>query len=594
MTVAEVLRERSDAPVVLKSLGYTGGVRLKGRFEARVADAAETYMSLPVDDVLKGFRRRAGLPAPGNDLSGWAAESTESTFGQWLSGLARLSAVLNDGGVAERVGELLDGYASTIAPTNNPGMYMYSWEKLVCGLVDSAVYAENDRALPLLSKIVRTETFDRGRLTPTANNFCGGEPTWSPDATAEWYTLSENLYRGYLASGDGALVEAARTWHYDSFWSRFLERPTSGSNWGIPAWLHAYSHVNTFAGVAAAYSVSCEPHYLDILRNAYDWLAETQNFATGGFGPHEFLMPEDGSLGRSLEWVTDSAEITCGSWAAFKMCTALLAYTGEARYADWAEALIYNGIGATVPVRGDGRTPYYADYRLGVATKLPYWSAWPCCSGTYLQAVAHIADLVYYETADGVAVALYVPSEVACRHHGRRVVVRQETSFPELDKSEIRVDAGGQIDMELRLRVPSWTTGMSLELNGEPLEVLCTPGEWAVVERTWVPTDRLVVLLGATLRAAPVDKFHPNRVAMLFGPVVLAQDTDWFTPFDAPLPWQTLDWDAHLVREGPELLFTPSAPGTHRMPVGPFRPFYDVPERRPYRIYHELGGSRMI
>jgi hypothetical protein len=577
-------------PARLVNLGYTGGVRLSGRLAERVSDAAETYGGMSVDDMLKGFRRRAGQPAPGRDMTGWSAETTEATFGQWVSGLSRLSAVLQDCFLAERVAEIVDGYAVTIAPSYDPHMHTYGWEKLVCGLVDAAVYAGNDRALPLLSKIVRAEHFDRTRATGMANDFSGEGPEW----TIEWYTLSENLYRGYQAGGDEALFDAGATWHYDAYWDRFRERPAASGRWDIPAWLHAYSHVNTFASAAAAYSVHHDPAYLDIVRNAYDWLAETQNFATGGFGPHEFTMPEDGSLGRSLEWVTDSAEITCGSWAAFKMCSALLRYTGEARYAEWVEQLIYNGIGATVPVRPDGRTPYYADYRLGVATKLPYWNDWPCCSGTYVQAVAHLADLVYFAADEGLAVALYVPSEVTWTHQGQDVTLRQVTSFPESDESAFRIEADGRVSLRLQLRVPSWTKRMSLELNGEPLDVPCVPGQWAVVERTWQPGDVVVARLGAAMRALPVDNFHPNRVAMAYGPVVLAQDVDWVSPFNAPVPWQMLDWDTHLVRQGSELLFLPAAPGTRRMAAGPFRPFYEVPERRPYRIYHDLGATRIV
>jgi DUF1680 family protein len=540
--------------------------------------------------MLKGFRRRAGRPTPGKDMSGWSAETTEATFGQWVSGLARLSAVLSDAALAERVGELIDGYAETVAPSYATGMNVYGWEKLLCGLVDAAVFAGNDRALAILSKVVRAESFDRRREVATANRFSGEYPF----ATLEWYTLPENLYRGALATGDQALYDAGREWHYERYWSRFLERPAPGNNWNIPAWLHAYSHVNTFASAAAAYAVHADERYLTVLRNAYDWLAETQTFATGGFGPHEFTVAEDGTLGRSLEWTTDSAEITCGSWAAFKLCSALLRFTGEARYAEWIEQLVYNGIGATIPVRPDGRTPYYADYRLGTATKLPYSSEWPCCSGTYVQAVAHLADLVYFRASDGLAVTLYVPSEVTWTHAGREVTLRQSTTFPESGESTFTLEAGGPIDMVIKFRVPAWCERMSVEVNGVSLDVACRAGDWAIVDRTWSPDDVLVIRLPAMLRALPVDGFHPNRVAIGFGPVVLAQEVDWTWPFNAPVPWQMVDWDDHLARQGSELLFLPTAAGTHRMKPGAFRPFYEVPERIPYRIYHELGGPRVV
>jgi len=577
------------APRRLHSLGYTGAVQLEGRLADRLADAAETYGGLPEDDVLKGFRRLAGQPAPGDDMTGWASETSQMTFGQWVSGLARLSAVLGEPALAEKAGRLVDGYARTLPASGETGMNIYAWEKLVCGLVDTAVYGGKEDALGLLSHIARGERFDRTRAAAVANDFSGQEPNFA----IEWYTLAENLYRGYQAGGDAALAEKAREWHYDAYWDRFRERPQPGRRWGIPAWLHAYSHVNTFASAAAAYDVHGDPGHLDVLRNAHDWLQETQTFATGGFGPHEFTMPEDGTLGRTLEWVTDSAEITCGSWAAFKLCSALLQHTGEARYAEWVEQLVYNGIGATVPVRPDGRTPYYADYRLGVATKLPYWNAWPCCSGTYVQAVAHLVDLVYYGTDDGLAVALYVPSRVTWDQDGRQVRLRQVTDLPAEDTSTFHVDVDAPTGFTLRLREPSWSS-LSVRVNGEPVTAFDRHDGWVLLTRTWQRGDTVTVDLAPRLRALPVDAQHPNRVALAFGPAVLVQDVDWVLPFDAPVPWEMLDWESHLVRQGSELLFVPAQAGTHRMPPGPFRPFFEVPERVPYRMYHDLGAARIV
>ena len=37
------------------------------------------------DDILCGFRKDAGLPAPGKTLGGWCARDSSTVFGQWLS-----------------------------------------------------------------------------------------------------------------------------------------------------------------------------------------------------------------------------------------------------------------------------------------------------------------------------------------------------------------------------------------------------------------------------------------------------------------------------------------------------------------------------
>ena len=83
-------------------------------------------------------------------------------------------------------------------------------------------------------------------------------------------------------------------------------------------------------------------------------------------------MPPDGSLGRSLDLYAGHAEIPCGTWAAFKLCRYLMGFTGEARFGDWIETLLYNGIGASLPTESDGRTFYYGDYRISGGIKQFY------------------------------------------------------------------------------------------------------------------------------------------------------------------------------------------------------------------------------
>ena len=90
----------------------------------------------------------------------------------------------------------------------------------------------------------------------------------------------------------------------------------------------------------------------DIIRNAYDFLQNTQCYATGGFGPAERIMPTNGNLGKALDYHQNTCETPCCSWAAFKLARYLMQFTGEARYGDWIERLIYNGIGGILPITG--------------------------------------------------------------------------------------------------------------------------------------------------------------------------------------------------------------------------------------------------
>jgi len=75
---------------------YRGVRLLPSRLQQQVARTREIYSAIPNDDILKGFRRQAGLPAPGKDMGGWAARSSAGIFGQILSGMARLSRATSD------------------------------------------------------------------------------------------------------------------------------------------------------------------------------------------------------------------------------------------------------------------------------------------------------------------------------------------------------------------------------------------------------------------------------------------------------------------------------------------------------------------
>ena len=140
----------------------------------------------------------------------------------------------------------------------------------------------------------------------------------------EWYTLAENLFRAYDLTKNDKYREFAEVWLYTPYWTKFLDAEPKDV-WGV----HAYSHVNSFSSCAMAYAVTGDQKYLQILKNAYDFMQNTQCFATGGYGPVERLMPPNGNLGVSLELRQNSCEVPCCSWAAFKMARYLMTFTGE-------------------------------------------------------------------------------------------------------------------------------------------------------------------------------------------------------------------------------------------------------------------------
>ncbi|HEU5431065.1 MAG TPA: hypothetical protein VFU81_05345, partial [Thermomicrobiales bacterium] len=244
-------------------------------------------------------------------------------------------------------------------------------------------------------------------------------------------------------------------------------------------------------------------------------------------------------------------------------------------------------IGAALPTEPDGKTYYYGDYRIASGLKQHYWYEWPCCAGTYIQTVADYHNVIYFRDAAGLAVNLFVPSEVTWNQNGSRVRLRQETRYPDAETTALAVQLERPLRFRLRLRVPGWSGGMVIRLNDAPLAVAATPGDWVTIEREWQPGDRITARIPMNLRLQPIDKQHPRRVAIMHGPVVLAQDEACCRRPFALAP--SADLSSRLVREGDDLRFRilDTAPERHTRYL---KPFSDFPAFWPYWVYFDLDA----
>jgi uncharacterized protein len=563
--------EKPKTNIRLQSFNYSGVRLLDGMQLRQFQLTRDTYYNISNDSLLFGFRQRAGLPAPGKSLDGWYGSDIFNTFGQFLAGMARMSKATNDPPMREKAVFLMNEWGKTIAPDGyffysvHPNVYHYTYEKTIGGLNDIYEYTGAKEALVYLDRITdwAIKNLDRSQVTlPPLKASAGGD---------EWYTLSENLYRAYLNTGDPKYKKFAEVWHYDKYWIPYAEGSPDAD------FLHAYSHVNTLSSAAMAYRVSGN---LTAIMNAYRYLQLTQFFATGGYGPREKLLPPDGSLGASLEARTDTFETPCGSWAGFKLSRYLMSFTGKAEYGDWIERLAYNGIGAALPVKESGSTFYYSDYGLSGSTKVYHeethgGETWPCCSGTFPQAVADYHNIIYFKDQDGLYVNLYVPSEVTWDRHEETVVVRQETSYPESATVVLTVTPQKTSAFPLYFRIPGWARGeITATINGTAEPITAKPGTWAKIHRSWKPGDRIELQLPLEFVLVPVDSQHPKRVAVTRGPVVWVRQGQ---------PTPAMNFSQWKKDGNGPMAFAVNMPSEGR-----FVPFYRLGRHEPYLMYFDV------
>jgi uncharacterized protein len=525
------LRAQARAPLAppLAELSYRDVTVDSALHRAQLDNTHEVLLQLSEDSLLKPFRQMVGQSAPGEDLGGWynydrnydwhrddAGFAPGATFGQWVSALARYHAITGSPAARAKVLRLNRLYAATIGA----GFYdknrfpAYCYDKLLLGLLDSWQLA-GDRAAPAI--LERTTRAALPHLPPRAID---RELPWRPgkDQSYRWdesYTNPENLFLAYRRGAGRRYRNLAVRFLDDATWFDPLAR---GEN--VLAGKHAYSYVNSLSSAMQAYLTLGSGKHLHAAENAFAMLS-AQSFPTGGWGADEKLTAADGpELYASLTTTHNSFETPCGAYAHFKLTRYLLRVTRDSRYGDSMERVMFNTVLGARPLQPDGRAFYYADYNFA-GRKMYSSHRFPCCSGTLPQVAADYGINAYLRDPTGLYVNLYLPSGVRWLQSGTPVALVQSGDYPFADAIGMRVAVSRPLDFTLHLRIPHWANGARIEVNGRRWQGALEPGSFAAVTRRWADGDRLDLELPRTLRLEPLDRTHPDTVALLSGPLVL-------------------------------------------------------------------------
>src|ERR1700751_1755668 len=104
-------------PAPLREMHYARVRFAPGPAEHQARENLRLLLSLDEDALLRPFRQRGGLPAPGGDLGGWYdtyAFAPGATFGQGICALSRYYAADGDLAAKAKVTRLVRGFAATV------------------------------------------------------------------------------------------------------------------------------------------------------------------------------------------------------------------------------------------------------------------------------------------------------------------------------------------------------------------------------------------------------------------------------------------------------------------------------------------------
>jgi hypothetical protein len=529
--LAQATATVNKGPTVLNQFDYADVQLLEGRMLAQFRANHAFFLAIDEDGLLKPFRQRAGLPAPGPDMGGWYSFSDEfdppnnmtgyvpgHTFGQYMSGLARAYAATGDRATQAKIHRLVEGYAATITPKfyERYCLPCYTFDKINCGLIDAHQFAQDPAALPALARATDAVL---PYLPPHALTRPEMAERPHPNIAYTWdesYTLPENFFLAWKRSGDRRYFDLAQRFLQDQ---DYFDPLAAGDN-ALPG-QHAYSHVNALSSASQAYLVLGSEKHLRAARNGFDFVV-AQSYATGGWGPNEaFVAPGSGGLADSLHSTHASFETPCGAYGHFKIVRYLMRITGDSRYGDSMERVLYNTILGAEPLQPSGFSFYYSDYN-NDAAKVYYPEEWPCCSGTFPQVTADYGISSYFHSRDGIFVNLFVPSRLRFQQQGAKFSLEQQTRYPFTGETALRLTGDNPRSFTIALRVPAWAgASTSISINGRRWQGDTHPGAFASIQREWKSGDTIEYTIDRVQRLEAVDHEHPNTVALMAGPLAL-------------------------------------------------------------------------
>ncbi len=332
------------------------------------------------------------------------------------------------------------------------------------------------------------------------------------------------------------------------------------------------------AGVVDVAAETGDAQLLDSSLARWADMVATKTYLTGGNGSRH----EGESFGDRFELPPDRAyNETCAAIASFQWAWRLLLATGQARYADHMERLLYNGFAAAISV--DGTRFFYVNplqrrvdhFEMDDPGRRREWYSCACCPPNVMRLMAALHHYLATTRGDTLYVHQFTGASLSAPLGGGTLAVRMATGYPWSGTVELRVTGAPSAACGLALRAPAWSAGAVIRLNGAPVAVdpaAATSG-YATIHRRWQPGDVLTYSLDITPRltfpSRRLDAVH-GMAALQRGPLVYCfEEVDQAGGTDVDdldlTGEQLRERPAHLPGTGPTVLI--DAPALRQPPT---------------------------
>ncbi len=360
---------------------------------------------------------------------------------------------------------------------------------------------------------------------PDKKPFLAGHPVIEMGLVELYRTTGDQRYldlAGYILNGDPRIERPPYRVMYTFSGIPFTERTHMQG--------HAVRAMYACSGATDYYLETGDPKYWRTLENLWQDTVNTKMYITGGLGARW----EGEAFGDAYELPNArSYAETCAAIGGVMWNWRMLAATGDARFTDVLERMLYNAVNAGMSL--DGKLYCYVNpletsgkvdpdrHGSGGTIRNPWYDVL-CCPPNIERTLGALPGYMYSTSPDGLYVHLYDNSRLDWHlQDGTGLKVEQKTGYPWDGNVEITVSPATEKEFTLYVRIPGWTKGTKVRTTTQASLEGGKPGSYLAIRRSWKPGDKVQLEFDMTARliaSNPKVQENARKVALQRGPLI--------------------------------------------------------------------------
>lgn len=529
---ADKVKIETTIPLKAKAFDLDAVRVLPGRVHDNIRRDSAWMANVSARRMLHSFRNNAGVFAgleggyeAVKKYGGWESLDCDlrgHTTGHLMSAYGLMFAATGDSLFKHKGDSLVAGLAevqAALGPTGYVSAFpeqlinrnlkgqgvwapWYTLHKIMSGLIDQYLYADNGQALDVAVKM-GDWAYDKLHQQP--------EETRRLMLRNEFGGMNEAFYNLYAITGDKRYREMGDYFYHDA-----VLDPLKDGDYDMGT-----KHTNTFIpkliGLTRKYELTGDTLSARMARDFWHTMTDHHCFATGECSQKEHFF-DPAKMSKFLNGYTGE---TCCTYNMLKLSKHLFCQSADPADADYYERALYNHILSQQDTE-TGMVCYFLPLLSGAhkVYSTPEQSFW-CCVGSGFESHAKYAESIYFHGDNELFVNLFIPSRLDWAAKGLKL--RQDTDFPSGETSTFHIENAPNQYLTLSLRYPEWSGKPIVKVNGKKVTVKGKPSSYIKLKRRWKAGDKVEVTypMGLHLEATPDNA---SRAALMYGPIVLAGD----------------------------------------------------------------------